>query len=333
MNKIKLYKSNDNSMIKRIRPNFYLEYFKNSNEISLFKYDLNIKYELWKTNIINKSSIFSISNSIYNDEIYICLNDEKTICIIKYNLNGEKFIFNIYHMKNYKNVRAHFNKCIDLSKNLLAAYDNKCVYIFERNKNTNEYLINKRISTKTKTMDLLLINSNYFVSAQPKSESIWFFDIRTLKIEKSINEIDSISSPNCLLLFKENIIVNFKRGLTIISSKLKEKIQYIQLTDYIHKHKVICGNKNSLFVCNYFSKINILEYKIEENCLTLKGKVNIDMSIINKKHLNIYIKENFICIRTKYNNFELINEKIKENPKSKDVDEQINEDLEISEEI
>ena len=57
------------------------------------------------------------------------------------------------------------------------------------------------------------------------------------------------------------------------------------------------------------------------------------MSIINKKHLNIYIKENFICIRTKYNNFELINEKIKENPKSKDVDEQINEDLEISEEI
>lgn len=57
------------------------------------------------------------------------------------------------------------------------------------------------------------------------------------------------------------------------------------------------------------------------------------MSIINKKYLNIYIKENFICIRTKYNNFELINEKIKENPKSKDVDEQINEDLEISEEI
>ena len=57
------------------------------------------------------------------------------------------------------------------------------------------------------------------------------------------------------------------------------------------------------------------------------------MSIINKKYLNIYIKENFIYIRTKYNNFELTNEKIKENPKSKDVDEQINEDLEISEEI
>jgi len=75
MNKIQLYKSNDNSMIKRIRPNFYLEYFENSNEISLFKCDLNIKYELWKTNIINKSSIFSISNSIHNDEIYICLND------------------------------------------------------------------------------------------------------------------------------------------------------------------------------------------------------------------------------------------------------------------
>ena len=35
------------------------------------------------------------------------------------------------------------------------------------------------------------------------------------------------------------------------------------------------------------------------------------MSIINKKHLNIYKKENFICIRTKYNNFEVINEKSK----------------------
>ena len=62
-----------------------------------------------------------------------------------------------------------------------------------------------------------------------------------------------------------------------------------------------------LFLKNKY--INI--YKIEENCLTLKGKVNIDMSIINKKHLNIYIKENFICIRTKYNNFEVINEKAK----------------------
>ena len=52
-------------------------------------------------------------------------------------------------MKNYRNIRAYFNKCIDLSKKILAACDNKYIYIFERNKNTNEYLINRRISTKT----------------------------------------------------------------------------------------------------------------------------------------------------------------------------------------
>jgi len=79
-------------------------------------------------------------------------------------------------MKNYRNIRAYFNKCIDLSKKILATCDNKYIYIFERNKNTNDYLINRRISTKAKTMDLLLINSNYFVSAQPKSESILFIE-------------------------------------------------------------------------------------------------------------------------------------------------------------
>ena len=39
--------------------------------------------------------------------------------------------------------------------------------------------------------------------------------------------------------------------------------------------------------------MNVVGYKIEENCLTLKGKVNIDMSIINKKHLTSDM--NLIC--------------------------------------
>ena len=64
MNKIKLCKSNGNSIIKKIKENFYLVYFENLNEISLNKNVNNIKYELW--NIILR--IFSIFNSNFNNQ-------------------------------------------------------------------------------------------------------------------------------------------------------------------------------------------------------------------------------------------------------------------------
>ena len=54
-------------------------------------------------------------------------------------------------MKNNRSEGTYFNKCIDLSKELLACCDNNCIYILSKNKkkrkNCNSYLIVKVIIT------------------------------------------------------------------------------------------------------------------------------------------------------------------------------------------
>ena len=130
-----------------------------------------------------------------------------------------------------------------------------------------------------------------------------FFNIKKIMVEKVLKYIDSIDSDNCLNLLKEFILVNCKKGISIISSKSKDLIQYIQKTDddgyRIEDIKGISFNKNDyiyvLYSCKFpNSKINkfyINVFIMENNLLKLiekydkkefYGYENIFLILINK---------------------------------------------------
>ena len=90
----------------------------------------------------------------------------------------------------------HFNKCIDFGNNYLAIADNEFINIWNENNNGHFSKLIK-LNIGNKTPDLLLANDNYFISIQPNNKTIIIFNIKHLRQEKIIPNVDSIDSKNC----------------------------------------------------------------------------------------------------------------------------------------
>ena len=263
---LKSYHSINNGIIEKLNNSLFFEYYKkgSENKIYISKYDKKtdkIKYLLQST---FNEKVYSISISNENNQIYTCLSDKKIVKIIDYNLNKQVFTYNKNIIDDTNDILFHFNKCINISKDLLSTADDRNIIIWNKaNTTPNNYNKNKTIQIYEKTSDLLLVNDEYFISSQPNIETITIIDIKSLTPEKYIPNIDCINSLNCFLLFKNYIIINCKKGIALLSIKTKEISQYFENFIGIYENKqIFLDNTNNICIMSQNEKNNFEGYYI-----------------------------------------------------------------------
>ena len=120
----------------------------------------------------------------------------------------------------------NFIKCIELPNSLLAAagFKDKAISLW----NLDNYSLVDKISINNIIGNILLINSDYFISSQPGSETLIFHNINNINDKKIISKIDSANSIHCLTANKNFILVCSPKGISVVSIMDKELIQFFE---------------------------------------------------------------------------------------------------------
>ena len=264
--------SSDKVYDYKIEDNYYLKWIKNENKIKLYHYDEKNKEtnKICELGDISIDDIYSVSSSPKKNQIYICLKREKKVLIYEYNLI-DKYLRNSNNVIEEDIEDAYFNKCISITDDYLATADFTKINIWCKDINSeNGYLNIKNIEFGKEISDLLLINNDFFISSIPSIKAIVFFEINSLEEKKRILNIDSVNYKNILYLYKEYTLVNCSEGISIISNKAKELIQYIEL-EYDSKKLCLNYKDNIFFIIvedklyhNSFYDMKINVYKEKE---------------------------------------------------------------------
>ena len=206
-----------------------------------------VKYKVKDNKIIGNikseksfiSEIYSISvfdNLDNNYTIYVCLLYNKIVNIFSFDL--ENYVLSKSKDKISKPDSGHFKKAIQIPNEVVVTSDDD--YIIDiwikDQENENGYSHLNNILLENDITDILSVNSEYFISSNNYDRQIYFYDIKSLSIEKTLNNIDCLNSINSLFLFNDDyIIISCRNGFALIYIKTKEFIQYIE--DYIKKYK------------------------------------------------------------------------------------------------
>ena len=157
--------------IERIDDNHFFIY--SNDTVKLIFQDENDDISvLDNTRIEFNDDIESVTLSFKKDKIYVCLSDQKIIKIFNCDLINGIMELNNNEIRGENFEDDNFIKCIELPNNNLATAENhdKIISLW----NLNSYLSIYKISIETCIGDLLLINSDYFISSQPNEETIIF---------------------------------------------------------------------------------------------------------------------------------------------------------------
>ena len=213
----------------------------------------------------------------------------------------------------------NFIKCIELPNNILAAAENhdKIISLW----NLNSYLSIYKISIETCIGDLLLVNSDYFISSQPNVETIIFHNINDVNDKKLIKNINSANNTYCLTSNNNYILVCCLEGISVLSIKHKELIQFFETSDDYYNSFDRCikiDEDNNIYYLNYDNDsyteseyINFEIFKLEKDTMIkiIKYKCRLEHEN-NDRKLNIcylgqnkssFIAEGRIFICDKYN--------------------------------
>ena len=189
-------------------------------------------------------------------------------------------------------------KCIELPNNILAAIEDveKIISLW----NLDNYSNIDKISINETIGDILLINSDYFISSQPNAKTLIFHNINSINDNKIINNINSCESIHCLSSNKNYILVCSKEGISVISIKHKELIQYYDTSNkyynsfdrcikidednniyYLYSDSVVYKRADIIFFC---------VFKLEEDNMKQILKCQKNLTHANyDEGMNIYI--------------------------------------------
>ena len=285
--------------ILKLNDNFFLNYSYDSKavEIDKFNSDKSEIYYLPKTKI-NCKKIYSLTCSPKTNKIYACLLNFFIVKIFQYNLKDKTMILLNEKIKKRRKgeTNHHFFKCIKLANGDLATSSEENIKIwYKKYHNSKYYDCRGSIYIFGMPKDLLSIDNKYFISSNSQVKTISFYNIiNNYKNEKTIPEIDSIDSPNCLFLYKKYIIVNCKNGFALLSIKTKELIQYrCNFKGYTNKN-ICIGNDESIYIINIDNRnISIKKLAIEEGLFkTIKEYKQIE---IDKLGYFVYSQKEIIC--------------------------------------
>ena len=134
-------------------------------------------------------------------------------------------------------------------------------YVWEKRNDEIKYALIKKIVLNEKIFDIILYEYKLLIFS--KKNEIGFAKLfPNFELEKIISKIDIVNSIDGLLLNKDYIFVNCKGGITTISVKTKELVQYI-LNDA--NNKILCKiNEDNLcmVIVNHYHYIKAINYNI-----------------------------------------------------------------------
>ena len=236
--------------IKRINDNHFFVHSYDS--VKLYRLNENNKLSfLENTKIEFNNDIYSITSSIKKDKIYVCLSNSEKIKIFNCDLINGFMESNIKEISYLDNSDGNFKKCIELSNDILAAIeqDKQIISIWD----INNYTYKNKITINGHINDILLINDEYFVTSQPNNETIIFHNINKLNNEIIIRNINSKENGECLTSNNNYLLVYNDKGISIISIKYKEFIQYYQTTiEYQSSYNINLKIDNNNFIYYLF---------------------------------------------------------------------------------
>ena len=176
-----------------------------------------------------------------------------------FNLDFENYVLSKSKDKISKQGMGYFKKAIQLSDELVATSDddhNIDIWIKAELKDEGYFHLIS-IILYHEISDILSVNSESFISSQNYDNRIYFYDIESLSIEKSIKNIPCLNSENSLFLFQdEYIIVNCVNGFARIYIKTKEFVQLIE--DYLSRYdkkELYLDSNNYIYVIVWGSKL------------------------------------------------------------------------------
>ena len=312
-----------NGIISKISDNLFFTYNNCEYYIAINNYNINENALFKQKNgVLNfKDLIYSVLSFKKDDFIYIyaCLIINKKIKIFIYNIKDDIIKISDEEIKDennddgddindansfssdnsYKNLNNNiFTKCIQLANQLIATSDNKNnIYIWKKD-DSKGYINIKKIKLNYFINDLLLINDEYFIYSHSKAKTITFFNFKELNKEKIIDNIECVNTQNSLFLIKQFILINCKEGITILSLKTKEVVQFIEILKGIWEKKICFDKNNNIYILNHYNSLNIMKYKFLDGCLVeIKEYNEIDKqnSLSYSKDSNSN-KTNIICV-------------------------------------
>ena len=314
----------NNSIIVKISDNYFFKYSEIERKVKIVKYKVkdnkiieDIKAEKTFSSRIYDVSIFNNLDNTYT--IYACLSNNKTITV--FNFDSENCVLSNSEDKIYKPENGHFKKIIQLPHELVVTSDDDYyIDIWIKEQETGEkYSYLKDIKLKHDISDILFVNSEYFISSQNYDKKIYFYDIKSLSIEKSLNNIDCLATQNSLFVFNdEYIIISCEKGFALIYIKTKEFVQYIE--DYINKYEkkeLYLDSNNVIYIKYFYSYKEGESDNSDDDVYTIINEIEIFTVIfinfsfqIIKKYENIHPKGNLHLTCINHNNLMLWDKKV-----------------------
>ena len=273
-----------NGIISKISDTLFFTYNEALKNIEINNYNNNKSILQFSNKIKFYHLIYSVSSSKIDNLIYIyvCLMKSKKIKIFIYNIeddiikiSDEEIKDEIDENNNGDNISDSnsfildiFTKCIQLTNQLIASSDNNNnIYIWQKNNNSKGYINIKKLDLYYYINDLLLVNDEYLICSHSESKKITFFNFKELKKEKILDNIECVDSQNSLFIIHQYILINCDKGITIISLKTKEVVQFIEILKGIWEKKICFDNYKNIYILNYYNSLNIMKYKFIDGCL------------------------------------------------------------------
>ena len=311
--KLQNYYPINNGIIEKINNNFYFEY--DNKKIYLIKYEEKDDNLYYRDDLCPEfdKKINSVYISPKKNQIFACLLNEKKVKIFDYNLKTQILKINENEIIDESKSGLYFNKCIDIGNEYLVTADNIFINVWIENKNENFSNL-RRFNIDNKTSDILQANKDYFITIQPNNKTLTIFDIKNLKQEKIITNIDSIDSNKSLLLFNDYIIINCIKGISLFYIKTQEITQNIENYNRINQNKeIFLDNSDNISVLNIETNnrlniISLLKLKMNEGFfepLVKYEEKDIDEKIIKiislRKEYLILCEKNLYSLRDESN--------------------------------
>ena len=209
-----------------------------------------------------KEKIYSISIYKEYQRIFICLLNSRKIKLIDYDDYGELNQNELEINGDLIINSNHFNKCIQLNEKIIAVSDKEYITIWSENE--NDFNLLKKIEIFSNTENLLSINEHCFISSQPDSKTLKFFDDKNYEELKVIKNIDCVNDTKSLFNMKNKyIIVKCNNGIGVVLVKTKELIQYIE--KFSTSNKNICCSNGKIYILNIEQKKDDTNLKKSNN--------------------------------------------------------------------
>ena len=291
-------------LVESLFPNLYIFISWKGVFGSNLKVYINYKFD---------DEIYSITPSKIENKILVCFLKNKIVKILNYYFPFKnEFLFSRNDINDsiFPNNNGHFYKCIQITINNYVTSDKDYIKIWEER--TENIIEIKKYEINAITYDLLLVDSDFFISSQSEIKTLTLYDIKNFAQINIISSIDCLDSDNSLFNIEDKyIIIGCKKGLGLLYIKTKELVQYIEYfnTEY---NRISCDDDNNIFILNvtedrnysYYSQkynikiftANIIENQIkiikESDCLSSNEKnlkiISLSNDVILLWNSNIY---------------------------------------------